>query len=172
MVGDDRGRNHLEFAGAPAIEDIGKTVIGFRDQQHDPAAAGAVAHLPVHAEAFGDRGKAGLQRRQFDREIGGSEHHPHEKITGLDVVELLGVQNVLPVMGEERRYGRDDAGTIRAGQGQNELMVGHGGLDDFRETGGTAICGPALSPATALRQSRSGRQDEQTTAIGVREDHG
>jgi hypothetical protein len=47
-------------------------------------------------------------------------------MTGLDVIELLGVENVLPVMGKERRYRRDDAGTIRAGQCQNELMIGHG----------------------------------------------
>ena len=90
-------------------------MIGFRDQQHDPAARGAVAHQPVHAEAFGDGAKAGLQRRKIDREIGGVEHHPHEEMTGLDVIELLGVDDVLPVMGQEGRYGRNDAGTIRTG---------------------------------------------------------
>ena len=126
MIGDDGGRDHLQFAGAPAIQDIGEAVIGFRDQQHHPAAGGAVAHLPVHAEAFGDRREPGLQRRQIDREIGGVEHHPHEEMTGLDVVELLGVENVLPVMGKKRRDRRDDAGTIRAGQGQHVLMIGHG----------------------------------------------
>ena len=126
MVGDDGGRDHLQFAGAPAIKDIGEAMIGLRGQQHDPAAGGAVAHLPVHAEAFGDRGKSGLQRRQVDRQIGGREHHPHEEMRGLDVIELLGVEDVLPVMGQERRHRRDDAGTVRAGQGQHELMIGHG----------------------------------------------
>ena len=126
MVGDDRGRDHLEFAGAPAIEDIDQAMIGFGDQQHHPAAAGAIAHLPVHAKALGDRGKAGLQRRQFDREIGGGEHHPHEEFFGLDIVELLGVEDVLAVLGEKGRHRRDDAGTIGAGQGQDELMIGHG----------------------------------------------
>ena len=115
VVGDDGGRDHLKFAGPPAIEDIGKAVIGLRDQQHDAAAAGAVAHLPVHAEAFGDRRESGLQRRKMDREIGGVEHHPHEEMAGLDVVELLGVENVLPIMGQKRRHGGDDAGTIRTG---------------------------------------------------------
>ncbi len=115
VVGDDRGRDHLQFTGAPAIEDIGQAVIGFRDQQHHPAAGGAVAHLPVHAEAFGDAGKSGLQRRKIDREIGGGEDHPHEEMPGLDVIVLLGVENVLPVMGQECRDGRHDAGTIRTG---------------------------------------------------------
>ena len=63
---------------------------------------------------------------RFDREIGGGEHHPHEEMTGLDVVELLGVENVLPVMGQKGRDGRDDAGAIRAGQRQHVLMIGHG----------------------------------------------
>ncbi len=126
MVGDDRGRNHRKLAGAPAIENVDETVIGFRDQEHHAPPGGAVAHLPVHAKALRDRGKSGLQRRQFHREIGGGKHHPHEKFLGLDIVELLGVENVLPIMGEERRDGRDDAGTIRAGQGQHILMIGHG----------------------------------------------
>ena len=104
-------------------------MIGFGDQQHHPAAVGAVAHLPVHAEAIGDRGKAGLQRLQFHREIGGGKHHPHEELVGLDVVELLGVENVLAVMGKKGRHRGNDAGAIRTGQGQDELMIGHGGLD-------------------------------------------
>jgi hypothetical protein len=48
-------------------------------------------------------------------------------MTGLDIVELLRVEDVLTVMGQERRHGGNDAGTIRAGQGQDELMIGHGG---------------------------------------------
>ena len=90
------------------------------------AAAGAVAHLPVHAEAIGDGGDAGLQRRQIDGEVGGVEHHPHEEMAGLHVVELLGVEDVLPVMGKERRHRGYDAGAVRTGQCQYELMIGHG----------------------------------------------
>ena len=63
---------------------------------------------------------------RFDREIGGGEHHPHEEVAGLDVVELLGVEDVLPVMGKKGRHRRNDAGAVRAGQGQDELMIGHG----------------------------------------------
>jgi hypothetical protein len=66
-----------------------------------------------HAEALRDRGELRLQRRQIDREIGSIEHDPHEEIPGLEVVELLGVQNVLPIMGEERGNARHDAGAIQ-----------------------------------------------------------
>src|SRR5438552_1703149 len=112
MIGDNGGRDHLEFAGSPAIQDVGEAMIGFRDQQHYSAAGGAVAHLPVHAETLGNRAEAGLQRRQIDREIGGVEHDPHEEMSGLEVVELLGVQNVLPVTRKERGNSRYDAWAI------------------------------------------------------------
>ncbi len=166
MVGDDRGRDHLEFAGAPAIEDIDQAMIRLGDQQHHPAAVGAVAHLPVHAEAVGDRGKAGLQRRKFDREIGGGKHHPHEEFLGLDVVELLGIQDVLPVMGEKRRHRGDDAGAVRAGQGQDELMIGHGAdLITIQAEGESGLFaallyhrGPACAnPETGVRMNKARR---------------
>ena len=126
MVGDDRGRVHRKLTGAPAIENIDQAMIGFRDQKHHPLARGAVAHLPVHGETVCDRGEAGLQRRQFHREVGGGEHHPHEEFVGFDVVELLGVENVLPAIGEERRDDGNDSRTIRAGQGQHVVVIGHG----------------------------------------------
>jgi hypothetical protein len=126
MIGDDRGRVHREFAGPPAIQNIGQAVIGLRDQQHHAAAAGAVAHLPVHAEALRDGGESGLQCRQIDGEIGGVEYHAHEEMASLDVVELLGVEDVLSVMGKKRRHRGDDAGAVRTEQRQHELMIGHG----------------------------------------------
>ena len=125
MVGDDRGRDHRKLAGAPAIENVDQAMIEFGNQQHHPLSGGAVAHLPVHVEALGDRGKAGLQRRQLDREIGGGEHHAHEELVVLDVGELLGVEDVLAIMGKERRDRRHDAGAVGTGQRQHILMIGH-----------------------------------------------
>jgi len=92
-------------------------MIGFRDQQHDPLPGGAVAHPPVHPEAVRDRAEPGLQSRQRDREIGGGEHNPHEEMAGFDIVELLRVENVLPVMGEECR----NAETIPGRSGQDRV---------------------------------------------------
>jgi hypothetical protein len=60
-------------------------------------------------------GEPGLQRGKIDRQIGGVEHHPHEEMTGLDVVELLGVENVLAIMGQKGRHRGYDDGTIRTG---------------------------------------------------------
>jgi hypothetical protein len=49
-------------------------------------------------------------------------------LIGLRVIELLGVENLLPLMGEKRGNRRDDARPIRAGQGQYALMMGMGDL--------------------------------------------
>jgi hypothetical protein len=84
-------------------------------------------------------------------------------MTGFDIIELLRVENVLPVMGEECRNGGNDAGPVGAGQGQHELMMGHEAACRILEANGARFCGPALSPAMPLRQSRSNHQDEQTT---------
>jgi len=165
VIGDDRGRNHRQLAGTPAIQNVGQAVIGFRDQQHHAAMAGAVAHLPVHTEPIGDRGEAGLQRGQIDCEIGGVEHHAHEEMPGLDVIELLGVENVLPVMSQERRHRGYDPRAVRAGKCQDELMIGHG-CDEISDDGIALRC-HALSPATALRQSRIGDHDEQRESSWV-----
>ena len=138
MVGDNSGRDHFQLASAPAIEDVGQAMIGFRHQEHHASAAGAVAHLPLHAEAVRNRPESGLQRRQIDGEIGGVEHYPHEEVPGLDVVELLGIEDVLPVMGQERRYRGHDSGTVRTGESHDEVMIGHDeGLD--YNSGGTAV---------------------------------
>ena len=114
MIGDDRGGNHLQLAGSPAVEDIGEAMVGSGDQQHHPLTGSAVAHPPLHLEAVRDRAESGLQSRQRDRKIGRGEHDPHEEMAGFDVVELLGVENVLPVMGEERRNGGNDARPVGA----------------------------------------------------------
>ena len=128
----------------------------------------AVPHLPRHGKTLRDGGKAGLQRRQFHREIGCGEHHAHEELFGLDVIELLRIENVLSVLGEERRDRRHDAGAVGTGQGQDELMIGHGAdLATIQAEGETLVCGPALSPPTGLRQSGNRSQDEQSTTICV-----
>jgi len=54
------------------------------------------------------------------------EYHPHEEVLGFDVVELLGIEDVLSIVGKKGRDGRDDAGTIRTGEGQHVLVIGHG----------------------------------------------
>jgi hypothetical protein len=50
-------------------------------------------------------------------------------MSGLDVVELLGVEDALTIVGEKRRHCGYDIGPIRTGQGQDKLIVEHGTCD-------------------------------------------
>jgi hypothetical protein len=42
-------------------------------------------------------------------------------------------------MGEKRRHRGNDPGAIRAGQGQDELMIGHGGRFHAKQDGFSAL---------------------------------
>src|SRR3546814_7274564 len=57
-------------------------------------------------------------------EIGGSidraEFHPREKAAGQHIVELLGVQDVEPVLEQETRYRRDNPRPVDTGQSRSE----------------------------------------------------
>ena len=44
----------------------------------------------------------------------------------MKVVRRMGVEDVLAVMGEERRYRGNDAGPVGTGQREDELGIGHG----------------------------------------------
>src|SRR3546814_18245256 len=59
--------------------------------------------------------------------IGGSidraEFHPREKAAGQNIVELLGVQDVEPVLEQETRYRRDNTRPVDTGQSQHKFFV-------------------------------------------------
>jgi hypothetical protein len=90
-------------------------MIGLRHQQHNFAEFGAIAQLPGHVETLGDRIEPGLERRKPHGEIGGIEHHSHEEAAGLGIVELLGIDDVLAVVSQERGLCGYDPGPVGAG---------------------------------------------------------
>ena len=79
MVGDDGGRDHVELADAPAIEEVGEAVIGLGDQQHDPAPRrrGRASASPSKSAVRSPQSRSATPT--VHREIGGGEHHPHEE---------------------------------------------------------------------------------------------
>jgi hypothetical protein len=80
-----------------------------------------------------------------------------KKFLALDIVELLGI---LPVVGTNV----DTAETIpgRAGQGQDELMIGRGAHLIMIQAGvKRLVCGPALSSPSCLHQSGNRRLDDK-----------
>ncbi len=125
MVGDDRRGDHRQIAGSPPVENINQAMIEFGHHQQDAMVRGAITDLPDDIEWLCNNAEAGLKRRQFCRRARRVEHYPHEKLAGLDVAVLLGIENVLPIGEQECRDGGDDARTVWAGQSQYELLLGH-----------------------------------------------
>src|SRR3546814_10803815 len=78
-------------------------MIELRRQQQDALGLGAAADGPVHAEGLGDRRELLPKRAEIGGSIDRAEFHPREKAAGQHIVELLGVQDVEPVLGQETR---------------------------------------------------------------------
>src|SRR3546814_10068491 len=84
---------------------------------------GAAADGPVHAEGLGDRRELLPKRAEIGGSIDRAEFHPREKAAGQHIVELLGVQDVEPVLEQETRYRRDNPRPVDTGQSQHKFFV-------------------------------------------------
>ena len=88
-------------------------MIGLGGQDHHLPAHLGVAQGPVHAELGAD-GSKGLAQG-LGRGLSGLEHNAHEEAAGLDIAELLGVDDVAAAVEQEARHPADDAGPVGAG---------------------------------------------------------
>jgi hypothetical protein len=118
IVGDDSGDLHVEFADAPAIEQIGEAMVEARDEQQHAQLLRARAHPPVHAEGCGDRAEA-FGQRLHPGALAEAEDDAHEEAAGDLVVELVGFGDVGAAGEQMLRHGGDDAGPVRTGEGEN-----------------------------------------------------
>ena len=115
MVGDDGGDLHLQLALLVAIEQVGQAVVVLADHQQHAHRLAGVVQLPAHREALGDLGEAVLDLLDIAGEtFVEAEHRAHEERTTDLIVELRHFADVATMVGEERRYGGDDAGCGRA----------------------------------------------------------
>jgi hypothetical protein len=96
-----------------------------RDREHDALELIDGAHQPRHRETGGDRLECFAQTLDAGVRRGGVEHHPHEEVASLDIVELLGVENIKSAVEQGGRDFRDDAGTVDARQGENMARARH-----------------------------------------------
>src|SRR5690606_38147897 len=114
----DLGRQR---AGTAAIDQIVETVALLRDQDQQPLPDSEVMHLPVHAELSADRGEGRTDPVGGHVRVAHLEVDAHEEPAAQTVAELLAVQDVAAVLGEQTRDGVDDAEPVRAGQGEDVL---------------------------------------------------
>ena len=126
IIGDDRDRLHPQFAAAPAIEQIDQAVIEARDHAARRASAGRPGASTISSRNP-RRSSSNVSRRASTsaRAPARVEHDPHEEVAGLDVVELLGVENVEAAVEQRGRDFGDDPGPVDARQGENVACARH-----------------------------------------------
>ena len=125
IIGDDRHRVHRQLAAAPAVKEIDEAMVETGDHERDPLALVGRAHRPGHRKSGGDRLEPFVQALDVRVRPGGVEHHPHEEVAGLRVVELLGVENVEAAVEQRGRDFGDYSGPVGARQRKNVARARH-----------------------------------------------
>ncbi len=123
MIGDDAHRLHVQLADPPAIDEVDEAMIRFGDEDHHALLVRAGPHQPCEVEVLRDPGKIRAQRLVFRGLADAIEHDAREELAGFGRIELLRVENVATVPEQTCRHGRDDAGPVGAGKGENILRA-------------------------------------------------
>lgn len=123
VVGHDQRHLDAELAGLHAEQQVVEAVadLGHHDEDARLPRDGpnVVGHLILGRELV-----EGLGEVRRVRLGDGAKVHAHEEPTGGRVGELLQVQDVVLVQGEDTGDGVDDAGLVRAGQ-REDVVIGH-----------------------------------------------
>ena len=123
MVGDHRGDVHRQLAAVGAEQQIVETMPLPADQHQQACTTAGVMQLPVHVEPAGQLAEALAHPRQRGRGRQ-LEVHAQEEAPALLVAVLLGVEDVAALVEQQAGDAVDDAGAIRAGQGE-DVVVAH-----------------------------------------------
>ena len=111
---------------ADLIKQVFEHVVEARHHDQDLGPAVSVDEVELHAEAVFGRAE------RLPERVGGHLHRSREadaqkEPVGVAVPELRALGDVAAEVGEAAGHGRDDAGPVFAGQGENVVLVGHGG---------------------------------------------
>ena len=112
-----------------AEEQVGQAVALLRDHEEGTDGTVGLVQGPAHLVGGGELGDIRLQLGARDA---GEDGHTHEEQAGLCVTELLGLSDVAAPTGQCPCDRVDDAGAVRAGQGEDQVLgVAWGGTGDW-----------------------------------------
>jgi hypothetical protein len=126
MIADDERKRAGQLFGLVAVKQIGEAVKIVGDEDGDPLGWSREGEAPVHLQLLGKRGKGSMEVRFVAMGIVGGELDAHEKEAKLDILMLVGVEDVgVVLVNEEVGDGGDEAFTIGAVDEKNSGL-GHG----------------------------------------------
>ncbi len=112
VIRNDEGNLADQFAGAPAVQQVGHAMQILRAEEGDARPARARGQLPVHAE-LGGKGREGgfesVEVEAVERPL-----HAHEEQAEVVVDVLVGVQDIGAALVEKPRHARHKAFAIGA----------------------------------------------------------
>ena len=129
VVGNNTGDIDAQFAAAPAMQQVVEAVIVLADQQHNALPESGIADLPGHPELFRQSGEARAQFCRIERQRIGADFLAHEKLLRFQIGVVTGFYDPPAMLRDEAAHRRDDADSIRTGDGQG---VSVGGSHDVR----------------------------------------
>ncbi|MNU90109.1 hypothetical protein D3C71_799650 [compost metagenome] len=158
VIGHDGGDFRVQMSAMHAEQQVVQAVALLADHDQQAFLAAGIVQLEFHA-VFGGHGvQAGAQvvGRHADGQV---EMHAQEEAARLVVAELLGIQDVAAQFEQQAAHAVDDARAVGAGQGQDVVVVLHGGewaekevgMGGIRRTGAPGF----LPPGPGWRSARA-----------------
>jgi hypothetical protein len=111
-----------EFAGLVAMEQVGEAVRVLRDEEGDVLEVVGELDAPVHAELLGDGREGGAEGGLVEAGRVGGELDAHEEEAELDVLVLVGVEDVDVVL-LTRKLTMVTTMPLRSGQSMSRMAV-------------------------------------------------
>ena len=123
MVGGHRGDFHRQLATVGAEQQVVEAVPLATDQHQQAGAAACIVKLPGHRELLSQHRKGGMHALK----LGAAQIkvHAQEEAPALLVTELLGIEDVAAGLEQQAGDAVDNPGAIRAGQGQDVIVMAH-----------------------------------------------
>src|SRR5512144_335624 len=157
MVRNDRRNLRPQVAGAVAVQQVVQTMIQLGDKDEDTLSTLRVLQPPDHLKPLGNARE--LMRELIERRRDGArlEHRSHEEAAGFGIAEVRRFGDEGVVVGEKTGHRCDDAGAIRAGNGEDvALFLAHSRLPSPISTQATPTTPPRRSsPAPSSAPPRS-----------------
>ena len=125
VVADNADHIHRQFADPLAVEQVAQAMVESGDHDHHLWPSLAVSQFPFHP-LFRGKGAERIGNRCGPRARCQLEHHTHEEIVGLAVVELLRVDNIAAMVGQYLGHAGHQPRLVGAGQGQYLAVRRHG----------------------------------------------
>src|SRR5512135_132761 len=118
VVGDHTGNIHLQFATAPAMQQVVEAMVLLAHQYHQALLDRRVGQLPGHLELVSQRRKPAAELVRIERQGIGAYFLAHEEVLSFLLGVVTRLDDKTAMLRDESAYRGDNARAVWAGDGQ------------------------------------------------------